>query len=522
MHKLFYFFLLLPFAGQAQNPEDALRYGYPSMSGTARNLAIGGAMGSLGGDITAAHINPAGIGLYKNTEVVITPGFQFGKYDYLFQGENTGSKKSGFQYGTSGIVHGSMNNKYRKATSTAFSLSVNQIANFNSSIRYNGQNNQSSWSEQYVEQLVRDRATIPQAEQNYILGSSLAFWTFLVDTLSDAGGNVIGYQSLVPLSRDGSQMINQSNQIDTRGGVHEISLAFSNNYSDKFYAGMSINFPIYSFRKEQVYREEDGSNDRNNDFDNFEYRETAETNGFGLNAKMGLIFKPVEKLRLGLAFHTPSVVGLTDRYTASISANTENYTIFSQPITKTSQELIIENQNIGSSNPDRAVYEYSLTTPYRFIGSASYVINEVSDVKRQKGFITADIEYVNHSGVRYNEVNEGDAAYYDNLNELIKSTYKGAVNLKIGGEVKFEKIMARAGFATYGNPYSEETGRKITRSQVSGGLGYRHLGMFIDLTYVHAFIGDNHIPYFLTDKPNPIADGTNRRGALVLTLGFKL
>jgi hypothetical protein len=522
MQKLLYFLILLPLAGKAQFPEDARRYGYPTMNGTARNMAIGGAMGSLGGDITAAHINPAGIGLYKNTEVVITPGFQFGNYDYLFQENQTESKKSGFQYGTSGFVFGSMNNKYRKATSTAFSLSVNQVANFNSNIQYSGQNNQSSWSEQYVEQLVRDRATIPQAEQNYILGSSLAFWTFLVDTLSDAGGNVIGYQSLVPLSANGSQFINQSNQIETRGGVHEISLAFANNYSDKFYAGMSVNFPIYSFKKDQVYREEDASNNLNNDFANFEYRGTSETNGFGLNAKMGLIFKPVEKLRLGLAFHTPSIVGLTDRYTASITANTERYTVFPQPITKTSDDLIIENQNVGSSNPDLGEYEYSLTTPYRFIGSASFVINEVSDVKRQKGFITADIEYVNHRGVRYSEVNEGDAAYYDNLNELIKSTYKGAINLKVGGEMKFEKIMARAGFATYGNPYAEKTGLKTTRSQVSGGLGYRHLGMFVDLTYVHSFIGDTHIPYFLTDKPNPIAEATNSRGAVILTLGFKL
>ena len=58
----------------AQVPEDAIRYSWYPHNGTARNMAIGGVMGSLGGDITAAYVNPAGIGFYKTNEVVVTPG----------------------------------------------------------------------------------------------------------------------------------------------------------------------------------------------------------------------------------------------------------------------------------------------------------------------------------------------------------------------------------------------------------------------------------------------------------------
>jgi hypothetical protein len=522
MKRILTLLICIPLISLAQFPEDALRYGYPVMSGTARNLAIGGAGGSLGGDITSAHINPAGIGLYKNSEIVLSPAFQYGNFKYDYLNENTASKNNNFLYGTSGFVAGSPNSRNRKATSSAFSISVNQIANYNNTVMYQGQNNQSSWSEQYVEQLVRDRATMRQAEENYITGASLAFWTFLVDTLSDASGNVVGYQSLVPLSANGSQFINQINQIETRGGEHEISLAFANNYNDKFYLGGSVNFPIYSYHKDQVYREKDESGDANNDFDFFEYRETARTTGFGLNAKLGMIVKPVERLRLGLAFHTPTIAGMTDTYTASITTNTEQYTIFSQPITETSQNLAIQNQTNGSGNPDNGIYEYNLTTPYRIIGSASFVINEVRDVKRQKGFITADIEYVNHRGTRFNAINAGDEGYYEGLNNVIKDNYKGALNFKVGGELKFEKIMARAGFSSFGSPYSSQTGLKTKRTMLSGGVGYRHRGMFVDLTYVHAFIGSIHIPYFLEDKPNPLADGTNNKGALMLTVGFKL
>ena len=49
----------------AQDPEDALRLSWFHPSGTARSNALGGAMGSLGGDLSANHINPAGLGLYK-------------------------------------------------------------------------------------------------------------------------------------------------------------------------------------------------------------------------------------------------------------------------------------------------------------------------------------------------------------------------------------------------------------------------------------------------------------------------
>lgn len=61
----------------AQEEADALRYSRTTTGGTARAQAIGGAAGSLGGDVSAAHVNPAGLGFFRTSEVVITPGFNF-------------------------------------------------------------------------------------------------------------------------------------------------------------------------------------------------------------------------------------------------------------------------------------------------------------------------------------------------------------------------------------------------------------------------------------------------------------
>src|ERR1700742_58487 len=68
--------LFLCLYANAQLPEDALRNSWTTPSGTARQQAIGGAMGSIGGDLTAGYVNPAGLALYKTNEIVLSPGWQ--------------------------------------------------------------------------------------------------------------------------------------------------------------------------------------------------------------------------------------------------------------------------------------------------------------------------------------------------------------------------------------------------------------------------------------------------------------
>jgi hypothetical protein len=67
--------LMLTLIASAQNPDYSLRTAWFTQNGSARNIATGGVMGSLGGEITANHVNPAGIGLFKTNEFVLSPGF---------------------------------------------------------------------------------------------------------------------------------------------------------------------------------------------------------------------------------------------------------------------------------------------------------------------------------------------------------------------------------------------------------------------------------------------------------------
>jgi len=60
-------------SGFSQTVDDALRYSQQFYEGTARNMAMGSAFGGLGADFSVASTNPAGMGLFRTSELSITP-----------------------------------------------------------------------------------------------------------------------------------------------------------------------------------------------------------------------------------------------------------------------------------------------------------------------------------------------------------------------------------------------------------------------------------------------------------------
>lgn len=491
----------------AQTPEDALRTAWFTQNGTARNMATGGVMGSLGGDITANHVNPAGIGLFKTNELVLTPGFGLNRNKFNYRGTDTLGSNDHFNYGATGIILSSASRSDRKWTSSAFAFSINQLANYNNHIQFKGFNNFSSFSEQYLEELTKDRADTFAALGNYIFGSSLAFRTFLIDTTSGPGGAVTGYQSLVPISTG----VNQVYDATTHGGYHEIALGLSGNMDDKMYVGGSVTIPVISYTRDLTYSETDATNNPNNQFKSFEYKESFTSHGIGIGAKLGIIYKPQESWRLGFAFHTPQFIGYTDQISSSMVSNTETYAGI-----KSASSNNLNNGKAGER-------KYDLLTPWRAIASASYVFREISDTRMQRAFLSADIEYVNYRGARFSPADKNNNAlitYYQTMNDVIKETYKGNINVRVGGELKLHTIMFRLGGAYYGSPYADAN-LHANRILATGGVGYRDHGIFIDLSYAHTFTKDVQFAYRLNDKPNTFATQGGSRGNVVLTLGFK-
>lgn len=491
----------------AQTPEDGLRLGwYTPIGNSARVQAIGGVMGSLGGDISANFTNPAGLGMYKTKEFVLSPGLAMLANSWNYRGNDTNTKRQAFNYGASGFVWGNRSDRDAVHKSHAISLAVAQVANFNNQISFSGLNNQSSFSEQFLEELTRDRADTNAALSNYIFGSSLAFRTFLIDKELSPQGQHIGYQSLVPLNFP----IMQNFTATTRGGIHEIALSYATNTEEKLYLGLGLGIPIVSYRRDKTFTERDISGNTNNDFNFSTFTQNTVYSGVGINGKFGLIYRPQQRVRIGFAFHTPSLMSFRDEISASMTTDTEGYAGLQSET----------SSNLNSGN--KGVRTYSVSTPWRAIFSGSYVFNEVADTKRQRAFLSADVEIVNHRGSRFRPAAETMdlVPFYDALNATIKEIYRPSINVKLGGELKFDPIAFRLGAAYFGSPYKQQA-LQANRLMFSGGIGYRKNGFFMDAAYQYWTTKDVQFPYVLADNVNTFANQRLLMQSMVVTLGVK-
>ena len=503
-------FSLITTFSYAQEPADALRYSYLTQSGgTARNQAIGGAGVSLGGEFSSLFINPAGLGFYKTGDFVFTPGYAIktDNSNYLNSSQKAGTNYN-FNLGASGVLFSSPSVD-KSVKSFTLGIGINKTADFNNHIYYSGINTTSSYSEKYLEELTSNNVTDPnKAATDYPYGSSLALNTYLINPTYNADSSAVtGYSSLA----NPAFGLRQENTINTSGGITDLAIGTGLNLQDKWFFGGTLSFSFLNYSRDASYKETDTSSNTHNNFNYFEADESLQTKGVGINGKFGVIYKPVEYVRLGLAIHTPTFYQLTDNYTSQVITDLEGYG--GAGVKKQSSTDLTNGQPLQS--------KYNLNTPWRIMASGSYVFREVQDVQQQRGFITADVEYVNYKAMSFHAAdNSSDSKdYYSSLNKTINNLYKNAINVRLGGEVKFNTIMFRLGGAYYGNPYKNESSDIV---KLSGGLGYRAHGMFIDLTYVYSMNKDIHYPYLLADKANTPAYLKNNAGNIVATIGFKI
>ena len=477
--------------------------------GTARNQAIGGAMGSLGGDATASLVNPAGLAFFKTSDFVISPALQMGKMKTDFRG--TTNKNPNLQklaWGTSGFVFGGQG--YRGKNS--YSLSFTQKASFNRSFSYRGNNDYSSFGEPLGDEFAASRLTIDQAlnSPDISLTTKMALYTYLVDTALVNGNPQVIVRS------ENTSLLHQEYSTEMKGGITEITLGFGHESSKKWMLGASMGIPIVKVDRNSYFRESDATNTIN-DFSYLAYREKYKLTGIGVNLRAGVIYRPKEYVRLGLAIHSPDFYTLKESFDAGFAANLENLFAPNSGYDSVSAATV----NNGAI-PD---VKYNLSTPAKVILSGSYVFREVANVKKQRGFISADIEYLNYKWNTFSdpkEITSETKAYYQPFNDAVKASYKGAFNFRLGAEVKFNIIMARLGFASYGSPYKDSELR-ATKTFLSGGLGYRDKGIFLDLTYTYRMNKDVHFPYRVSaPRANTFAGLKDNGGQVMLSLGFKI
>lgn len=481
----------------AQDAKDVLRYSFINPAATARSIGIGNALGSVGGDFGALSINPAGIGVYRKGELVLTPSLKINNVNGTYLNTTNAEPSSRFNFNNLGVVftRAPRGKRYDKAAwkSVSFAFGLNRLADFNRNYSYSGLmkgagNDYSSFSEIFVYDAMQYPGNIDD---------NLGYQSYLVD--QDDSGRFFTLANW-------ETGLNQKRYVKERGGMNEILFSFGGNYQEKLLLGATISLPTINYSRESYFQEADASNDPSNYFQAFRYNESLQTSGMGFTLKLGAIYKPSDYFRIGAAIHTPTWLILSDVYDQSITANTETY---KQEFHPTSDQ-----NPVTSVSLPQGTFDYTIRTPWRAVLSATGMLGRY-------GFITADYEYVDYRSARLGFSSE----YTDEesvRNADIRRLYRTASNLRVGIEGKLQNFFIRGGFGFYGSPFQNNT-NGMNRVNISGGIGYRTDRMFADIGFMHTRLDEKETAYSLpAPYLSPVATLENRFNNIAFTIGFKM
>lgn len=500
----------------AQTIADALRYSSSGLSGSSRVQSVGGAAGSLGGDYSSMFVNPAGVAFFKTSEAGFSFGFQNSSADGTYLGSK-GSDNRGNLYINSAafIFGGAKKNPNSKWENWSVGLGFNRTANYNETIYYRGVNKNSSFADNWLIDLTNKHITDPNvlsSDPQYAHGADLAYATGLIDQEVDQNNQPNGvWWAPIPVASG----ITQENFFTSKGNASELNLSFGGNYSDQFYIGGSLNVPTYRYEHSRSFRETNTS-DATAKLNYYEVSEDLKTDGVGFNTRIGMIYRPVAPLRLGLTFVSPTWATFNDSYITSMVTDTKDLGHSTANSTETNNGYADESK-------------YNVTTPLKGVASASWIFRpEGGDPSRPSGFISVDYEYTDFAAMKIKMKNGGtsDATESEEKNRAIDETYQAVSNIRLGGELKLDVFAIRAGFAYYGNPY-KISGLDGSRKFYTGGFGYRNKGLYLDLALIYNTASRQDQPYTVT-TPNSLgsmspapAQIDSKIVNVTATLGFK-
>ncbi len=465
----------------AQNEIDALRYSRQNPTGTARFSAMGGAFGALGADFSALSNNPAGIGLYKSSEITVTPSLYFGSTESTYFGDFSEDDKYNFNLGNIGVV---IVSPIRKPESewkhVQFGFGLNRLNNYNNRVLITGFNNASSLLTPYV--IESQGLSLDQLDN---FGSGLAYDTELMYDI--APGTYV-----IDMPNGG---VFQRKSIRTSGSMNEMVLSAGANYNNFLYLGATLGVPFFKYKETSIYTETDVEN-RNDYFHSFTKTDELETEGSGVNFKVGVIIRPADWIRIGGAIETPTFfTDVTDTYSTTFKSTFDT---------------------AGSLRASASgFYEYELQTPFKAMAGVGFIIG-------QSGLISADYQYIDYTKARLRAADYD----FDAENEAIKDGYLKGNNLRLGAEWRAGVVSLRGGYAISDNPY--RTGTNSAVHTYSAGLGLRQNRFFVDFTWLMNDMDDEYHLYSLpgsfmsvNDPEYPRARTTVKSTMFLLTLGYK-
>ena len=528
----------LPSVMMAQSAIDAYNLSQSDLRGTARFMSMAGAFGALGGDLSSLTQNPAGIGVYRGSEVGITldlnmasskttgvgapsltdnsTHFYCNNFGYVGTSRLDSETMPFFSWGASYNRAASFDRTYRGAVGSLNTSMSNYVANFS-----NG----------YSPDVLGETDKYnPFVSSNADWMSIMAYNSYMISP-SGPGGSYNGLW--VPGTTTG----NAEFSTRERGYVDEYSINFGGNLMNTVYWGLGLGITDISLTSDTFYDEELNDADVYDKTNNAivpgnsytALRNHSNTSGTGFNMKFGLIVKPINEFRIGLAIHTPTWYSMSTHYASTIDYSYGyNFDAQGNPM----------SSNEGQYYSDDAYYDWHMRSPWRFIASAAGVIGG-------RFIISADYEYKAFDAMRVS-TNSGYGSFETDpyITDDVKTYYKPTNTLRLGAELRVTpQFSVRAGYSHAttsakteyddGQCYVSTSGTNPAYTANNGtdyvtlGLGYRTGGFYIDAAYVykktsstwHGFSSFDDVSGNWAMAPMAKFDTTNNN--IVLSIGYK-
>ena len=375
-----------------------------NINGTARFNAMSGAFGALGGDLSAIETNPAGAAVFLMSEFGLSLNF-------------SNSETLTSYYGNSEISENDLTN-----LSQAGGVFV-----------FNGYSNNSSWGKVAL----GFNFSIANDFENLWFVSGNSGFAPITDFYDS--------DPVVYINSDGQYFENL-----TEGRNNKYTFTFASEYNENLYVGASISTYDVDYYQ-QFLIEEYNSDAIGNILDVSQIQELF-TYGDGVSFNLGIISKPNDNIRLGLAYQSPVWYELSEDY---YDFDVEVY------------ESIINDTFTDQSGIN--AFDYSLKTPGKLTGSFAYIFEK-------QGLISVDYIYKNYSNIKLSK------GAFSTENQIFNTDLGSTGELRIGTEWRFDNISVRGGYHLEKSPYKNA----LESDDIEGyslGAGFKFKGGKVDFSY---------------------------------------
>ena len=464
--------------------------------GTARSMGMGGAFTSLGADMASFGYNPAGFGMYQRNEVSATLGLGVANaknYSAYSNTNNSSVRAAVNNIGASCQVYDGTG----ALVAVNLAFGYNKVADYNYNFSYEGPSTISSLADAFADIAnggglgLNSNNKIADSAGYYDYDMNPYYWSTV---MAYKGGLInMGQNGWYPDEIANGANMRQFTELSSRGSAGEFSFAFGFNINNVVYLGVSLDIQSIS-RKQSIYYNEyinyaDGERPSGVEYpyqlDNFSFDQHVAIDGAGVGAKIGVVVRPVEALRIGFALHTPTYYSVTYSYSAALSSkalsagdNPYGWELFNGYVYADEMTPVLK---------DSGNNRWEFTTPTRILCGMSYAVGSYA-------IISADYQYDAYRSLKMNFSPADNVAYsYSrSVNDACHSSLKGVhtiragveakplpwLALRVGGGYKSRVLKANYDVVAFSEPVAD------TMWYASAGLGFRlSKTTSIDLAY---------------------------------------